>query len=86
MHIATKPQTDSVTVYINHQCINEWARECVPLISTSGSWMLMPMMRGWEKGGGVELWARGKGEEGWILGSGGGPGDLWHLVECNAAI
>ena len=48
--------------------------------------MLMPMMRGWEKGGGVELWARGKGEEGWILGSGGGPGDLWHLVECNAAI
>jgi hypothetical protein len=47
MHMATKPQTDSVTgerVRWEHELMDKY----VPLIWTRGSWMLIPMERGGE--------------------------------------
>ncbi len=61
MHIATNPQTDSVTVG-GRRC-EAWLDEAggvyVPLISTSGSWMLIGMRE--RRGGRGEEEGRGKG-------------------------
>ena len=68
-HKATDRFSDCISIIINTSTMSERTgiREGVlPLISTSGSWMLMPMMRGWEKGGGVGLGREGGREEVWI--------------------
>ena len=63
MHMATKPQTDSVTRKERVQW-GEWGEmqrgmDEVPLIWTRGSWMLMPMSEKGRKGGG-EVLGRGQ--------------------------